>query len=80
MEFLFCASWEDGSVRALGSLQLTFSQSSVQVKLKDAGLKVYAFFSADTVDAALLLAEDALREGKGDWRKDEWAGKRSPGK
>lgn len=80
MEFLFCPCWEDSSRRQLGTLQVSYGQSLIQVKLRDLDRKAYAFFCADTLDGALLLAEEALKEGKGDWRKDEWAGKRASGK
>jgi hypothetical protein len=80
MEFLFSPLWEDGSSRALGTLAVQFSQGKVMVKLKDTELKRYAFFSADTLDSALEAADAALGTGEGDWRKDEWAGKRASGK
>lgn len=80
MEFLFSPLWADGSTRQLGTLQVSWARGSYQIKLKDSGLSRYAFFVADTLDAALQLADVAIQEGTGDWRKDEWAGKRSTGK
>lgn len=80
MEFLFSASFEDGSSRVPGTLQLCSSQGRVQVKLRDLEAKIYCFVTADTVDDALMTADAMLGDGSGDWRKDDWPGKKPQGK
>lgn len=80
MEFCSLTLLEDGSKRPVGTLQISTSQGRWQLKLKDPGSNVYCFVTGETLEDALLAAEEVCATGEGDWRADTWQGKKPGGK
>lgn len=70
LEFLSCQSWEDGSLRVPGTLQLTVTEGRWSGKLKDPHRKGYAYLSGATIDELLEAIEAALGTDQVAWRED----------
>jgi hypothetical protein len=75
MEFLCSTSYEDGSKRSTGSLQISTGQGRFQGKLRDLQEKRYCFVTSETMDGLLIALESVCSTGEGDWRADDWVGK-----
>lgn len=67
-DFLCCSSWPDGKPRERGTLLVFINGARWQAMLNDKDAELTCFVTADTLKDALLAAEKALGEGKGDWR------------
>ena len=80
MEFLSSTLYEDGSSRLTGTLQISTGSGRWQGKLRDLAEKRYCFVTAETLDNLLLALEEVCQTGEGDWRADEWPGKKPAGK
>ena len=75
-EYMLSVTWDDGSPRKPSSLSIRFGSDGVVVSLQDQELKQGAYTTAETVDEALTLLNDAIAAGKCRWLR--WnSGKRS---
>lgn len=80
LEFLASGSWADGSKRCPGILQLCTSQGRWQGKLRCQDSRRYCFITANALEDLLQSMNEVCETGEGDWRADEWTGKRGAGK
>lgn len=64
--------WEDGKPRELSVLSINFSQGCVSLSLADKDLQQSCYTTAETVQDALGLLEEALAADKVTWRA--WKG------
>lgn len=56
--------WDDGKVRELSTLSINFSQGSVNLGIVDKALRCTGYTTAESLAAALGLAEEALAAGR----------------
>lgn len=76
MEFLSSTSWEDGSHRLTGTLQISTGAGRWQGKIRDLDAKRYCFVTAESLSSLLEALDRVCETGQADWRADEWPGKK----
>jgi hypothetical protein len=70
-EFLCSTSWEDGSRRERGSLQVTVEAGVWKLKVKDPNASRYAFYASGRLDDALAGLDLGLAADDLDWRPEK---------
>lgn len=77
-EFLCSQSWADGSPRERGTLLLCATGGKWQLKVRDPSAQRYAFYTARTLEEALLGLDMGLAADDLDWRleKGDWKDKK----
>lgn len=71
--FLTQTTWEDGSCRVTGTLTLTVWDGQLRLCLNDRESECSAFICGRSVTALLKAAEEAMEEGKVEFRPNPWA-------
>ncbi|MCJ7620357.1 MAG: hypothetical protein MUP64_09095 [Anaerolineae bacterium] len=75
LSFLCDEKYDDGGVRELSALSVSIREGDVLLALNDKDLKQSVYTQAHSFEDGMKLMEEALREGKAQWRP--WkAGKR----
>jgi hypothetical protein len=72
-EYLTCDTWEDGSPRATTTMFLFVSGGRWTCMLKDRALEKVCFSTHDTLAELLASREEALCDGRADWRTERSA-------
>jgi len=67
-EYLVTTTWEDGTPREPSALSVSVSDGMLLLALNDKDLKQSIYTSAETLQDALKLLEDALRTSRASWR------------
>jgi len=67
-EYLLTTKWDDGSPREPSAISVSYTDGALTIALNDKDLKQSIYTSAETLQEALKLMEDALEGSKATWR------------
>lgn len=70
LEYMVVTAWEPGKPREVATLLLVAEGGKWKLQVRDRANKRATWFSSDTVQGCLQLAEKALREDTADWRAE----------
>lgn len=76
VEFLALEQWPDGKGREKGKLTIFYQDDKFKARLNDCDSDHVAFISADSLVDLLQTVDDHIKEGKLEWRHDQYAEKR----